>query len=412
MEPVKKLLLIGSFDTKGKDYAFVKEQIELRGHQVVTMDIGVIGNPEQIHPTWPSELVAEWAGVTLQQLRTQGDRGYALSIMALGATKIVCELYKEKKIDGVLGMGGTGGTSVIATIMRTLPIGFPKVLVTTAASGDTRHIVGTKDIVLIPSIVDVAGVNRISRKMYSQAAGAVCGMAEQHVAEFNADKPIIAITMFGNTTQCVQQSMKLLDEQGYECLIFHCTGTGGRTMESLVSDGNIAAVLDITTTEWADELCGGVFTAGCSRLEAPGLAGIPHVIVPGCIDMVNFGPFETVPKVYKDRNLNAWNSDVTLMRTNVDENKQLGQIFAEKANKANGPVAIVVPTKGYSILGENGQRFHDAEADAAFVNSLKEHIKPSIEYEELACNINDYAFSHFVVKKLLQLLKKKEGLNS
>lgn len=411
MKPVKKLLLIGSFDTKDEDYAFVKEQIEQRGHQVVTMDIGVIGNPEHIIPNWSSEFVAERAGCTLQQLRTQGDRGEALSVMALGATTIVSELCKKKKIDGVLGMGGTGGTSVIAKMMRTLPIGFPKVLVTTAASGDTRHIVGTKDIVLIPSVVDVAGVNRISRKIYSQAAGAVCGMAEQHMAEFKTDKPIIAISMFGNTTYCVQQSMKLLEEQGYECLIFHCTGTGGRTMESLVSDGNIAAVLDITTTEWADELCGGVFTAGSSRLEAPGLAGIPHVIVPGCIDMVNFGPFETVPEAYRDRNLYTWNSDVTLMRTNADENKQLGQIFAEKANMAKGPVSIVIPTRGFSILGEKGQRFHDTESDTAFVNAMKEHLKPSIGYEELAFNINDEAFAEYAVKRLLQLLKKKEGLN-
>jgi uncharacterized protein (UPF0261 family) len=405
MRPVKRLLLIGSFDTKGEDYAFVGGQIERRGHQVITMDIGVIGTPQCITPDWSAEAVAARAGYTLAELRSLGDRGKALSLMALGAASLAGELYGQGQIDGVLGMGGTGGTSVIASVMRQLPFGFPKVLVTTAASGDTRHIIGIRDIVLIPSIVDVAGVNRISRTVYIQAAGALCGMVEQHIEESDHDKPVIAVTMFGNTTPCVERSVKLLEEQGYECLVFHCTGAGGRTMEDLCEAGRIAAVLDITTTEWADELCGGVFSAGSSRLEAPGRAGIPHLIAPGCIDMVNFGPAATIPEAYQNRSLYAWNSDVTLMRTNIEENRKLGRTFAEKANAANGPVAFLIPLRGYSILGGNGERFHDRAADLAFAEALEANIKSTIIRQKLDVNINDDAFADQAVEMLLHMLK-------
>ncbi|GBF76874.1 hypothetical protein PA598K_05383 [Paenibacillus sp. 598K] len=279
----------------------------------------------------------------------------------------------------------------------------------TAASGDTRPIVGTRDVVLIPSVVDVAGINSISELIYREAAAAVCGMMEQSPPPQRQEKPLIAITMFGNTTAAVERCKRQLEAQGYECLVFHCTGTGGQTMEGLVEDGRIAAVLDMTTTEWADELCGGVFTAGDARLEAPGRVGIPHLVVPGCIDMVNFGGADTVPERYRDRLLYAWNANVTLMRTNVEENEQLGEIFAQKLNRARGGTAVLIPTRGYSLLGASGERFHQPEADAAFEQALQSRLHPHIRCETLELAINDEAFADRAVRLLTELLAAQQA---
>jgi uncharacterized protein (UPF0261 family) len=399
-----RIMLIGAFDTKGEEYRFVKELIESRGHDVVTMNIGVIAEPNAINPDWSAASVADAGGATLTELRSRKDRGHAMTIMSKGAEVLTRQVYERGGFDGVLGMGGTGGSSVISAAMRALPIGVPKVLVSTAASGDTRAMVGTKDITLIPSVVDVAGVNSISRMIYSRAVGAVCGMVEQEVSENPKDKPIIAVTMFGNTTECVNYCVSLLTEAGYECLVFHCTGIGGQTMEDLVNDGKITAVLDITTTEWADQLCGGVFAAGPSRLEAAGKAGIPHLIVPGCIDMVNFGSIDTVPDQYADRKLIVWNPAVTLMRTNVEENLALGEIFAEKANASKGKVRVLLPLKGVSILDSEDQPFWWPEADAAMFNALRDGLDERIPLEEMDVNINDPRFAARAVEALLELL--------
>ncbi|MFS0724242.1 Tm-1-like ATP-binding domain-containing protein [Paenibacillus sp. 1P07SE] len=404
MHPSKQLLLIGTLDTKGEDYGYVRELVLSRGHQVVTVDIGVAGEPRGIHPDWGADEVARRAGTSRQALREAGDRGRALAAMAQGAAELVMELSREGRIDGILGMGGTGGTSVISAVMRKLPVGFPKVLVSTAASGDTKPIAGTRDIVMIPSVVDVAGLNSVSKLIYRQAAAAVGGMMEQPLSRQQEEKPIIAITMFGNTTAAVERCKQQLEAKGYECLVFHCTGVGGETMEGLVEDGRIAAVLDMTTTEWADQLCGGVFAAGDARLEAPGRRGIPHVVVPGCIDMVNFGAASTVPERYRDRLLYVWNANVTLMRTNVEENEQLGEIFAGKLNAAKDRTAVLIPALGYSLLGASGERFHQPEADAAFVRSLQTRLRPHIRLEKLELAINDEAFADYAVTTLLDLI--------
>lgn len=399
-----KVMLVGAFDTKGEEYRFVKELIEARGHETVAMNIGVIGEPRGIDPDWGADAVAAAGGSSLAELRSQSDRGHAMTVMSQGAAALTRDIYDRGEFDGIIGMGGTGGSSVISAAMRALPIGVPKVLVSTAASGDTRAMVGTRDITLIPSVVDVAGVNSISRTIYSRAAGAVCGMIEQEAATSREDKPIVAVTMFGNTTECVNRCVELLSAQGYECLVFHCTGVGGQTMEDLVNDGKIAAVLDITTTEWADQLCGGVFAAGPTRLEAAGKAGIPHLIVPGCVDMVNFGGKETVPARYADRNLVVWNPSVTLMRTNIEENLELGKIFAEKANAARGKVRVLLPLKGVSILDSEGQPFWWPEADAAMFEALKSGLDERIPVEELDVNINDPRFADRAVAALLEML--------
>jgi uncharacterized protein (UPF0261 family) len=333
-----------------------------------------------------------------------------MAVMARGAEGVVKKLFDAKQFDGIIGMGGSAGTAIVATAMRALPLGVPKVCVSTVASGNTSPYVGAKDVVMFPSIVDVAGINRISRIIYSRAAGAICGMVDANLPEKKDEKPIIAATMFGNTTECVNTCREALTKAGYEVLVFHATGTGGRTMESLVDEGLVDAVLDITTTEWADEIAGGVFSSGPDRLSAPGRKGIPHLIVPGCVDMVNFGPMESVPEKYRKekRLFYPWNPAVTLMRTNVDENRRMGEIFARKANGANGPVAFLIPLRGVSILDGDGQPFCDRQADAAMFEAIKRGLKKEIPVVEMDLNINDPHFAAKAVQMILDLVKSTD----
>lgn len=400
------ILILGSFDTKAGEYAFLRNQILARGHQVVTMNLGVLGSTDQFPVDIEADEIAKAGGVALEDLRANRDRGEAMKAISRGAEQIVERLFKAGRFDGVIGMGGSGGTSVITAAMRVLPLGVPKVCVTTVAGADTSPYVGIKDIVLIPSIVDVAGVNRISRMIFTRAAGAICGMVEAVPVEESSDKPVIAASMFGNTTECVGMCREELEQNGYEVLTFHAVGTGGRMMESLVEAGLIDGVLDITTTEWADELCGGIFSAGTERLSAPGRTGIPHLIVPGCIDMVNFGPLPTVPEKYRNagRTFYEWNPDVTLMRTSTEENRELGRIFAEKANAALSPVSFLIPTKGFSILGGDGERFCDRAADRAFIDSLESTLKDRHRVIEMDTNINSPAFAEKAVEMLLEMI--------
>lgn len=288
--------------------------------------------------------------------------------------------------------------------MRGLPVGFPKVMVSTLASGNTAHYVGSKDICMIPSIVDVAGLNRISKTIFTRAAGAICGMVESKVEEDSTERPLIAASMFGNTTECVDASRKILEEAGYEVLVFHATGTGGKTMETLIADGLVKGVLDITTTEWADELCGGTLTAGPTRLDAAGKAGVPAIVTPGCLDMVNFGARETVPEKYEGRNFYVHNPQVTLMRTTPEECDQLGKILAEKINGYTGPVSVLLPTKSISIISAQGQSFYDPKADQALFDAIKSNLSKSIELIEVEAEINAPEFSKACAETLLKNL--------
>ena len=402
----KTILMIGAFDTKGEEYAFLREQIAGRGHRVLAVNTGVMGSTKLFAVDVEADEVAKAGGGNLQALREKKDRGEAMAVMARGAEAVTTRLFEDGKFDGIIGMGGSAGTAIITTAMRALPIGLPKVCVSTVASGNTSPYVGAKDVLLFPAIVDVAGINRISRIIYSRAAGAICGMVEAKAPQQKDDKPIIAATMFGNTTECVNACREALTKAGYEVLVFHATGTGGRTMESLVDEGLVDAVLDITTTEWADEVAGGVFSAGPNRLSAPGRKGIPHLIVPGCVDMVNFGPMDSVPQKYKDakRNLYPWNPAVTLMRTNIEENRRMGQIFAKKANEARGPVAFLIPLRGVSILDGDGQQFCDRQADNAMFDAIKRGLRKEISLIEMDCNINDPRFAAKAVQMMLELI--------
>ena len=402
----RTILMIGAFDTKGPDYAFLREQILQRGHQVLALNTGVLGSTDLFPVDIEADAVAKAGGGDLATLREKQDRGEAMKVMCAGGPVVVKSLYEDGRFDGVIGMGGTGGTTVVTSAMQALPVGVPKVCVSTAASGDTSPYVGCKDVSMIPSIVDVAGVNRISRIIYARAAGAICGMVAHDPPSATEDRPVITASMFGNTTECVGACVDALSAKGYEVLVFHATGTGGKTMESLVSEGLVDAVLDITTTEWADTVCGGAFDAGPERLDAPGRMGVPHLIVPGCVDMANFGGPDTVPQKYRDsgRTFYEWNPSVTLMRTNADENAEMGKIFAEKANAATGPVAFLIPLKGVSILDGDGEMFCNRDADRAMFDAIKAGLKPGIPVVEIDHNINDPEFSEKAVEMMLDLI--------
>jgi uncharacterized protein (UPF0261 family) len=404
----KTICIIGAFDTKGEDHAFLRDEIHRRGHQALTVNIGVLGSSTLFPVDYESEDVAKAGGISLAELRSNKDKAAAMKAFNEAAPKLVLELFRERKLDGIVGMGGSGGSAIIASAMRVLPIGVPKVLVSTVASGDVSFYVRGKDITMMPSIVDVAGLNRISRLVYARAAGAICGMVESEVPTSAEDRPIIAASMFGNTTDCVNACAKVLSEKGFEVLIFHATGAGGRAMETLVADGLVEAVLDITTTEWADEICGGVFNAGPDRLDAPGQRALPHLMVPGCVDMVNFGAPSTVPARYRETNrlFYAWNPSVTLMRTNAEENRQMGEIFARKANAAKGPVAFLIPLRGVSMLDGEGQPFCDRAADQAMFDAIKQNLRPGIPFVEVDRNINDPEFAAKAVEWIIQLIQQ------
>ncbi len=400
----KTIAIVGALDTKGDEFAFVRNEIERRGHDTLVIDTGVIGDPA-FEADVSRDQVAEAAETTIEALKARDDRGVAIDAMAKGVAVIVQGLYEAGVFDAVISMGGSAGTAVGTSAMRALPVGVPKVMVSTVAAGDTTNYVGIKDVVMIPSVVDVAGINRISRRIFANAVGAIVGMVETEVQEA-ADKPLITASMFGNTTDAVDQARAIMEGAGYEVLVFHCTGAGGRTMEGLIDEGLIEGVLDITTTEWADELAGGVLTAGPERMDAAGRAGIPQVIVPGCLDMVNFWAPDTVPEKYGDRKLYKWNPNITLMRTNVEENARLGEIIAEKANASSGPVSIFLPLQGVSILDSPGNEFWWPEADQALFDAIKSNVSDNVSVTELDCNINDQAFAEAVTGRLLSDLRE------
>ena len=379
------IAILGTMDTKGEEHAFVAGQIRERGHQVLIIDTGILQDPK-LKPDITRREVAGAAGIDLDQLIAKQDRGAAVDAMSQGAPIVVARLAHEKRIDGVISLGGGGGTAISTSAMRALPIGFPKLMVSTLASGNTAQYVGVKDIVMFPSIVDVAGLNRISRQILTRAAGAICGMIESE-PQPSTDRPIIVASQFGNTTPCVEQARKILEREGYEVVVFAAVGTGGRTMESLIESGLVAGVLDVTTTEWADEFVGGVLGAGPTRLEAAARQAVPAVVAPGCLDMVNFHGPESVPAKFRDRIFHQHNPQVTLMRTTAVECTELGRIIAEKLNASRGPVTVLIPRKAISVISAQGQPFHDPVADAALFDALKASLRKNIPIVEMEMTI-------------------------
>ncbi len=389
----KVVAIVGTLDTKGVEFAYLKSRIEAEGVATLVIDVGVLGEPV-FPPDVTADEVARAGGSHLAALRAQNDRGEAMAAMARGAAEIAARLHREGRIDGIVSMGGGGGTAVGTAAMRALPIGVPKLMLSTLASGDVRPYVGVSDVTMMPSVVDVAGINRLSSRVIANAAGAIAGMVGAEVPPVvAADRPLVAATMFGVTTPCVTRARQVLEDAGYEVLVFHATGTGGQMMESLIRAGFISAVLDITTTELADELAGGVLSAGPDRLEAAGEAGIPQVVSVGALDMVNFGPPETVPARYRDRTFHRHNPQVTLMRTTAEENAELGRLIAAKLGRAKGPTVLMLPRGGISLIDVPGKPFHDPAADAALFDALTASLPASVELVEMDTDINDDAFA-------------------
>ncbi len=395
----KTIALLGALDTKGAEYAFAKACIEGRGHRVLLIDVGVLGPPVLQADVSRAEVAAA-AEVDLADLVQREDRGEAMAAMSRGAASLIPRLFADGRFDAIMAMGGGGGTSVACSAMRALPLGVPKVMVSTVAGTDVSGYVGVKDIVMIPSIVDVLGVNRISREVFARAAGAVCGMAETVIPE-GEDRPLIVASMFGNTTVCVEAAKAILEAAGYEVLVFHATGTGGRAMESLIETGAIAGVLDVTTTEWADELVGGVLTAGPKRLEAAARCGTPAIVTPACLDMVNFWAPDTVPEKFSGRKFYPHNPNITLMRTTPAECEQLGRILAEKLNGSTAPVSVLLPLRGLSVIDAPDGPFWWPEANRALFAAVKTHLRDDIPVVELDCNVNDPEFSTRCAETLL-----------
>lgn len=405
----KKIVLIGAFDTKGAEYKFLADLIGEHDCEVISINTGVMGGTDLFPVTVSAEDVARAGGAEIELLRKANDRGRAIEVMSEGASHVVKNLFIKDEFHGIIGMGGSAGTNVVTSAMRALPYGLPKVCISTIASGNVAPYVGISDIVMIPSLTDIAGINSISKMVLKNAAGALAGMLGAGI-EVKEEKPGLAITMFGNTTPCVDRCREILDGKGFETLVFHATGAGGRTMEKLTKEGRFLGVLDITTTEWADTVCGGVFDAGPERLSAPGKAGILHLIAPGCIDMCNFGAPDTIPPRYKDRLFYKWNPNVTLMRTTPEENRKMGEIFAGKANEAAGKTAFIIPLRGFSMLDSvnkkgEPQLFWNPEAGNAFLEGLKSKLsRPGIEIVETDANINDPVFAEKAVALFLDML--------
>ena len=376
------IAVLGTLDTKGAEHAFVADRIKARGHEVVLIDVGT-GSDPQVTPDVTRFEVAAAGGIDLQPLIDKQDRGECVVAISQAAPILLASLVAEEEIHGVISLGGGGGTAIGTAAMRALPVGFPKLMVSTLASGNTAHYVGTRDITMMPSIVDVAGLNSISRAIFTRAAGAICGMVESEVDASDA-KPLIVASMFGNTTDLVKMAVEHLENAGYE-------------------SGMVAGVLDVTTTEWADELVGGVLSAGLERMDAMSKARVPAVVAPGCLDMVNYGERDSVPPGMEGRNFYIHNPQVTLMRTNAEECAQLGKIIAEKANANPAPVSILVPTKAISIISAEGQPFHDPAADAALFSTIRENAK--VEVCELEFEINSADFAKACADKLLGLIE-------
>ena len=398
------VFLIATLDTKGREAAFVRDLLSSWSIPVTLVDVGALG-PPAVTPDISRERIFELAGTTVEAIKTNADRGEAVTRAARGAARLTREAFARGELSGVLALGGSAGTTIGTAAMKTLPLGVPKVMLSTLASGMVRQFVGDKDIFMLNSVVDIAGLNRVSRPILSQAARAMAGLVT-YPAPLPAayDKPLVAATMFGVTTPCVERAREVLEGAGCEVLVFHATGNGGRAMESLIAEGLIAGVLDVTTTELADEHVGGFLTAGPERLTAAGTAGVPQVVSTGAVDMVNFYAPESVPREFKDRTFYKHNANVTLMRTTTEENIRIGADIAQKLSAATGPVSVLLPALGVSAIDRDGQPFDDPAARRALHDTIRRGLN-GIEVTELDLHINDPAFAEAAARKLLELMK-------
>lgn len=402
-EPV--VALVGALDTKGPEYAYARDVLAEQGCRVLIVDTGVLGEPG-IVPDIAAEAVAQAAGADLAMLRQAADRGVAMTAMANGAAEILARSLADAGLDGVLALGGSNAAYVLSVIAARLPIGLPKLLLSTMAAGDTRAYVGETDLTLMYPVVDINGLNRISRVVIRNAALAVAGMAHAPSAGTSDETPLAAISMLGVTTACGAAVSARIEAAGIEPLSFHATGAGGRTMESLISSGLVTGVADMTTSELADELVGGICSAGPERLTAAARVGCPQVVSLGGLDMVKFGSRDSVPDRFGERLLFEHNPQITLMRTSADECEELGRRVASRLNMATGPAAVLIPRSGFSQVSVEGQPFHDAVADSVLIEVLIRDLEPHVEVFDLATDINDAAVATTAADTLIGWMKK------
>jgi uncharacterized protein (UPF0261 family) len=401
---VPAVFLFATLDTKGREAAFVRDLLTSWRIPVVLVDVGSLGSPT-VSADVAREEIFRLAGTTADAVRASGDRGLAVTTAATGAARLARDAYTDERLSGILALGGSAGTTIGTAAMRAVPINVPKVMVSTLASGMVQQFVGHSNIFMLNSIVDIAGINRVSRQILSQAARAMAGLVSRPAPEaVETDKPMVAASMFGVTTPCVERARGILERAGYEVIVFHATGNGGRAMESLVEEGLFAGVLDITTTELADEHVGGFLTAGPERLTAAASAGIPQVVSTGAVDMVNFYAPASVPARFATRTFYKHNANVTLMRTTLEENAAIGADIARKLSAATGPLSVLLPARGVSAIDKDGQPFDDPDARRALHDAIRSGL-PGVDVAELDLHINDPEFADAAARKLLELMK-------
>ncbi len=402
----KTIVLIGTLDTKGREVEYVKKRIEGRGHRALVVDTGVLGRPA-FEPDITRETVARAAGMDLVELTERRDTSTAVQAMMKGTTEVVRKLHTGGFLDGVMSLGGGKGTAMATAAMRELPLGVPKVAVCTSASGDTRRYMGSKDILMFPSITDIVGLNRVNQRMLDNAVGAIVGMVETEVDEPAEDRPVASVTALGITTPAAMKCQERLEARGYEVMVFHTTGIGGKAMEELVANGVISGVLDLTTTELMSQMLGSTFVSGPDRLETAGRLGVPQIIGPGALDMVAYAGRTAVPEQYRDRLLYDHTPALTVMRTSAEENVEAARLIADKVNRAKGPATIVIPTKGFSAYDQKGELFYDEEADAAFVETVQKAVRDSAQVVLIDAHINDDEFAQRVVELFMKMMNGK-----
>ena len=405
-----EIIVVGTLDTKGDEIAYVRHLLLDSGARPLVVDVGVLGSPPFAADVTREQIAAE-AGRRIDTFSAGQDRGQAMALMEAGLVAWLQARLQVKPPLGILAIGGSAGTAIATAGMRQCPLGLPKLMVSTMASGNTRPYVGNSDICMMYSVADLAGLNRFTRLILSNAVNAILGMTGLRTAKPNqptSARPLVAATMFGVTTPCVNRVKTLLESHGVDLMIFHATGSGGQAMEQLVRDGYFEGVLDITTTELADELAGGILAAGPERMEIAGRMRLPQVISVGALDMVNFGPPSTVPERCQGRLLYAHNSNITLMRTTADENSQLGRMIAGKASASKGSVTIVLPTGGVSAIDAPGHIFYDPEADRALFDAIRAGVSSNVKVVEMDVHINDPEFAGRIVSEYIAIRGERE----
>lgn len=403
----KTIVILATLDTKGTEAQYLRERIEESGQKTIIVDTGVVGEPA-IKADIMREAVAEAAGTTLRALLQNGTREVAAPKMAEGATRIVVKLVEEGKVHGIVAMGGTQGTTLSTTVMRALPYGFPKVMVSTMASGNTSPWVDIKDITMMFSVTDILGLNPMSRMILANAAGAVCGMADVKVTFDAGSKPVVAITNVGITTKGAMKAMDVLKDAGYEVIVFHAIGPEGRAMEQMMTEGIITAVLDYSPIEVTNNIHEALLNGGPDRLTTAGKLGIPQVICPGAIEVLVFNEPQTVPEKFKDRTMIPHSPVITDVRLNKDEMAELGKEVARRLSHTKEKAYFMVPTKGYDSYAVEGQGFYDPAADAAFVRELEGNLPENIELIKRETHIEDPEFAEEAARKLIELIKEME----